>query len=82
MWGDGRKKMGAMAAEAGEAAGTQRVRAAGDFHCQGPGSDHTERCELLTVEDEQLRQKEKSSGLTVSPVTLYHLTQLAQMTGI
>lgn len=58
------------------------ARAAGDFHCQGSGSNHTECCELLTAEDEQLLQKEKSSGLTVSPVTLYHLTQLAQTTGV
>lgn len=57
-------------------------RAAGNSHCQGSGSDYTKCRQLLTAEDEQLRQKEKSSGLTVSPVTLYHLTQLAQMTGI
>ncbi|EOB07315.1 hypothetical protein Anapl_07645 [Anas platyrhynchos] len=40
------------------------AQAAGDFHCQGSGSNHTKCCELLTAEDEQLRQKEKSSGLT------------------
>lgn len=66
-------------------AGAQRAGGAGSAgggrSQPGPGSAHTVPSPL-TAEAEQLRQQEKSPGLTVSPVTWCHLTESAQMTGI